>query len=44
MKQTDAELKKVQSDFVSLLDELTSTDESIISSLNEYIKMIEGEL
>ena len=44
MKQTDAELQKTQSEFVSLLRELTSTDESIMSSLNDYIKMIEGEL
>ena len=44
MKQTNAEIQKVQSDFVSMLHELTSTDESIMSSLNEYINMIEGEL
>ena len=44
MKQTDAEIQKVQNDFVSLLHELTSTDESIMASLNEYIKMVEGGL
>ena len=44
MKQTDEETQKVQSDFVSMLHELTSTDESIMSSLNGYINMIEGEL
>ena len=35
MKQTDAEIQKVQNDFVSLLHELTSTDENIMASLNE---------
>lgn len=44
MKQTDAEIQKVQNDFVSLLHELTSTNESIMASLNEYIKMVEGGL
>lgn len=44
MKQTDAEIQKVQNDFVSLLHELTSTDENIMASLNEYIKMVEGGL
>lgn len=43
MKQTDAEIRKVQNDFVSLLHELTSADDNIMSSLNEYIQMIEGE-
>lgn len=44
MKRTDAEIQKVQNDFVSLLHELTSTDENIMASLNEYIKMVEGGL
>lgn len=44
IKQTDAEIQKVQNDFVSLLHELTSTDENIMASLNEYIKMVEGGL
>ncbi len=44
MKQTDAELQKVQNEFVSMLHELTSTDEGIMSSLNDYINLIEGEL
>ena len=44
MKQTDAEIQKVQNDFVSLLHELTSTDENIMASLNEYIKMVEEGL
>ncbi len=42
MKQTDAEIQKVQNDFVSLLHELTSTDENIMASFNEYIKIVEG--
>lgn len=42
MKQTEAEIQKTQDDFVSLLHDLTSTDESIMSYLNDYIKMIEG--
>ena len=42
MKQTYTELQKTQSDFVSLLRELTSDDDNIMSSLNDYIKMIEG--
>lgn len=44
MKQTGEEIKQTQKEFVSMLHELTSSDESIMSSLNEYIKMIEGEL
>lgn len=44
MKQTDVELQTVQSDFVSLLRDLTSPDESIMSSLNDYIKMMEGKV
>lgn len=44
MKQTDAEIKKVQNEFVSLLHELTSTEEAIMSSLQDYISMIEEGL
>lgn len=42
MKQTDAEIEQVQGEFVSLLKELTSSDEGIMASLNQYIEMIEG--
>ena len=42
IKQTDKEIGQVQEEFVSLLRELTSSDESIMSSLNAYIKMIGG--
>lgn len=42
MRQTDAELASVQSDFVTLLHELVCDDEKIAVSLHEYIQMIEG--
>lgn len=42
MKQTDAEIEQVQGEFVSLLKELTSSDENIMASLNQYIEMLEG--
>lgn len=43
MKQTNEELGQAQTEFVTLLKELTSSDESIMSSLKAYIGMIEGE-
>lgn len=43
MKQTNEELGQAQTEFVTLLKELTSSDESIMSSLNAYIGMIERE-
>ena len=42
MRKTDEELEKTQQDFLSLLRELTSTDESIMASLNDLIRKIEG--
>jgi len=42
MKQTDAELESVQSDFISLLHDLVCDDKKIAASLQEYIQMIEG--
>lgn len=42
MRETDGELEKTQQDFLSLLRELTSTDESITASLNDLIRKIEG--
>lgn len=42
MKQTDAEISRVQGEFVSFLKELTSSDESINQTLSELIQMIEG--
>lgn len=43
MKSTDEELNKVQGEFVSLLKELRTFDNSLMASLNKYIGMIEGE-
>ena len=38
MKKTDDELEQVQGEFVSLLKELTSTDETTMSLLNDLIE------
>ncbi len=42
MKKTDEELEQVQGEFLSLLKDLTTSDESVMASLNEFIRMIEG--
>jgi type I restriction enzyme M protein len=42
MKQTDEEIGQTQGEFVSLLKELTSSDEAVMKSLNSFIEMIEG--
>lgn len=42
MKETDSEIGKVQAELSGLLKDLTSTDESVMASLNDFIKMIEG--
>lgn len=42
MKKTDDEIAKVESELLGQLKELTSSDESIMASLNRYIEMIEG--
>ena len=42
MRETDKQISDVQGEFVSLLKELTSDDESIVTSLADFIKMIEG--
>ena len=42
MDQTDKELEQAQGEFLSLLKDLTSTDETIMSSLNELIGKMEG--
>lgn len=44
MKRTDEELEQVQGEFVSLLKDLTSSDETIMSSLNDLIGMVERGL
>ena len=41
MAKTDEELDKVQGEFVSLLKELTSTDDTIMSALNSLIGKME---
>lgn len=40
MKQTDEEIEQTQAEFLSLLKDLTSSDEAIMSSLNDLIGMI----
>lgn len=42
MQQTDAEIGQVQGELVSLMKDLTSSDENIMALLNDYIGMIEG--
>lgn len=42
MQNTDTEIAKTQNELVSLLKDLTSDDENIVASLNNFIKMIEG--
>lgn len=42
MKKTEEEIEKVQSEFIDMLKELTSTDEKFMTSLNDLIEMIEG--
>ena len=40
MKKTDEEIEKVEGEFLSLMKQLTSTDETIMTSLNDLIGMI----
>lgn len=42
MKKTDEELEQVQNGFVTYLNDLTSTDEKIMSTINVLIGMFEG--
>ena len=42
MKKTDEEMQQTQTEFMSLLKELTSPDEKIMSSLNNLIEKMEG--
>jgi type I restriction enzyme M protein len=42
MKQTEEEIGRIQGEFVSLMKDLTSSDESINQTLNDLIRMIEG--
>ena len=43
MKKTDEETEKVEGEFLSLMKQLTSTDETIMASLNDLIGMMEGK-
>ena len=42
MEQTEKEINRIQGEFVSLMRDLTSSDENINQTLNDLIKMIEG--
>lgn len=42
MKDIDKQIAEVQSEFLTMLKDLTSDDESIMSSLSSFIGMIEG--
>ena len=42
IKATDEELEKTEKEFLSMLKELTSSDEAIMASLNELIGKMEG--
>ena len=44
MKQTDEELKKAHGEVLTLLKELTSSDDAVLKSLNHLIGMFEGVL
>ena len=43
MKKTDEEIEKVEREFLSLMKQLTSTEKTIMTSLNDLIGMMEGE-
>ena len=43
MKKTDEEIETVEGEFLSLMKQLTSTDETIMTSLNDLIGMMEGK-
>ena len=42
MEATNHEILKAQEEFISLMKELSSTDENIMETLNKFIGMIEG--
>ena len=42
MQDTDKQIAEVQNQFASMLNDLTSADDEIMASLNDYIRMIEG--
>lgn len=39
---TDEEIRKTQAEFLTLLKDLTSTDEEIAASLNNLVEKMEG--
>lgn len=41
MQQTDREIAETQTEFVSLLKELTSDDEETMASINRFISMLD---
>ena len=41
MEQTNKEIEQAEGEFLSLLKELTSSDEKIMASLNELVKKME---
>ena len=41
MEQTNKEIERAEGEFLSLLKELTSSDEKIMASLNELVKKME---
>ena len=41
MKQTEKEIVRIQGEFVSMMKDLTSSDEGVNQTLNDLIKMIE---
>lgn len=43
MTQTDRELNQVQEEFVTFLKDLTTSDETLQTSLNRYIEMMGGD-
>ena len=42
MKDTDKQIADAENQFVTMLKDLTSNDETIMSSLSDFIRMIEG--
>lgn len=42
MRETDKQIAEVQGEFITMLKDLTSEDEGIMSSLNNFISMMEG--
>ena len=42
ISSTDEEIKKTQTEFLSMLKELTSTDEKVVASLSSLIEKMEG--